>query len=241
MARVKFAWAMSAGLILAGCQTIGDSVRIDNVPMYGQPEVERPARLKQADRAFVAAAMAGVREQNAQATRRDASEVWWLTGEDFLHQGNLDYAMRRYNQAWLLDPTNYQPFWGFGRVMLEWDQLDRAVANFEQALTLLDNPEHKTALSVDAATAYSWRGSERNRKGTPSAVQDFARANALFASSATESPANANIYRRWAMSLFREQKYADAWTKVAETRRRNGPPFPPEFLDALAANAPEPR
>ena len=119
MCRFKVAAAILASLMLAGCQTTSDNiVRIDNVPMYGQPGAERPAVLKQADEDFIAHAMAMVREHTGKTTRREASEEWWLIGEDFMGKGNTDFAMRRYNQAWLLDPENYQPYWGFGQAML---------------------------------------------------------------------------------------------------------------------------
>ena len=32
---------------------------------------------------------------------------------------NLDFAMRRYNQAWLLNPSGFKPYWGIARVLME--------------------------------------------------------------------------------------------------------------------------
>lgn len=237
MTKVRILTIALVGFLASACQTTGDVVRIDNVPMYAQPKVERPEFLKKADRAFIEDAMAAMRKNAGTTTRREASRVWYLEGERFLEGRNIDYAMRRYNQAWLLDPENFQPYWGFGRAMLAQDKLDMAIENFERALALLDSPRHKIALSVDTATAYSVRG----KHDASFAGQDFARANKLFSDSMKADPKQPNVYRRWAMALYREGRYADAWAKVAEARRRNSRPFPPGFLAALSKRMQEPR
>ncbi len=241
MTKAKIVLSIFAGLVVVACQTTRDAVRIDNVPMYGQPALERPAAHKQADQAFIADAMAAMRKHRGNSTRRQASEEWWLVGESFMQERNIDFAMRRYNQAWLLDPENYQPYWGFGRAMLAQEQLDIAIKNFERALARLDNPKHKVALTVDSATAYSVRGAFHTKEGLRTAAQDFSRANGLFEDSVKANPAHPNIYRRWAMALFREGRYADTWVKVKAARDRNARPFPQGFLAALSANLREPR
>jgi len=107
------------GLVLlaacAGPRPLTGTDRIDNVPMYGQPQIPRPETHRKADEEFIsqAAAKFGGREQ--------ASKVWAAQAERFMAQGNHDFAMRRYNQSWLLNPNHYAPYWGFGRVMLERD------------------------------------------------------------------------------------------------------------------------
>jgi hypothetical protein len=44
--------------------------RIDNIPMYGQPEIPRPDFLKKADEDFIKQAVAGL------GSREKASEAW---------------------------------------------------------------------------------------------------------------------------------------------------------------------
>lgn len=78
---------------LSGC-VMTPGIRIDNIPMYGQPAIERPAALKRADEEFI--------KQVKQATEdhgglEKASVAWWIKGEEYMREGNLDYAMRRYN------------------------------------------------------------------------------------------------------------------------------------------------
>jgi len=64
-----------------------------------------------------------------------------------MSEGNLDYAMRRYNQSWLLNPNNYQPYWGFGRILLQ--QIDELVALAEPLRT---HPQRQPALEAGVRT-----------------------------------------------------------------------------------------
>lgn len=91
---------------LSGCATGSSEQRIDNIAMYGQPEIARPDFLKKADEDFIKQATSGF------GSREAASKAWFAEAEKFMSQRNLDFAMRRYNQSWLLNPNNYQPYWG---------------------------------------------------------------------------------------------------------------------------------
>ena len=104
---------LNAALLISGCASTPTGSRIDNVPMYGQPEIVRPDFLQQADEQFIREAVAGF------GTREKASDIWWAQAEEFMAQNNLDFAMRRYNQSWLLNQNNFKAYWGFARVLLE--------------------------------------------------------------------------------------------------------------------------
>ena len=227
--------ALAVLLLISGCQTT-NTVRIDNVPMYGQPEVVRPDPLRQADEAFVSEAEKGF------STRREASNAWFRQAESFMEERNLDLAMRRYNQSWLLDPTNFRAYWGFGRVLLEQENFEAAVEQFETSVSLLDDPKYDVALLVDAATAYAYAAendAEQGNRGRAAAY--FKKANDTYAEAVGKNAENGNIYRRWAIALFLEKRYAEAWKNVALARKYRARPLPESFLRALSKKVPEPR
>jgi len=116
---------------ISGCATGPAEQRIDNIPMYGQPNIPRPDVLKKADEDFIKQA-----SSSFGGNREAASKAWFVEADKFMSQGNLDYTMRRYNQSWLLNPNSYQPYWGFGRVMLERDKMDEAIGYLEKAIKL---------------------------------------------------------------------------------------------------------
>lgn len=205
-------------ILTLGCVSSGGT-RIDNVPMYGQPEVTRPDSLKKADRDFINEASSGF------GSREEASKAWWAQGEKFMQEGNLDYAMRRYNQSWLLNPRNYQPYWGFARVMLENRKVDEAIKYLEKAESLVDDPYQKVALLADIGSAYTIKGAE--------SPAYFEKANRKFTESTELDSSYSNSWRRWAFSLYEQAKYSEAMEKVKKAQSLKARPFPPSFISAL--------
>lgn len=224
--------AIIATTILVSCATSPES-RIDNVPMYGQPQIPRPQVLKAADEVFINQAVAGL------GSREIASKAWAAQADKYIAENNLDFAMRRYNQSWLLNPNNYQPYWGFGRVMLEWGKIDESLEHFEKAKVLIDDQYQKVALLTDMATAYSVKA---NRTAEPAErAKYFDQANKLFGESIAIDPQYPNSWRSWARSLYFEGRYAEAWEKVNKARSLGAPAFPPAFFKALTDKLPEPK
>lgn len=220
-------------MTLSGHATTLDEQQIDNVPMYGQPAIPRPDFLKKADEDFIKQALEGL------GSREAASKAWYAQAEQFIANGDLDLAMRRYNQSWLLNPNNYQPYWGFGRVMLQRGKVDEAIQYLEKSKQLAEDQFQKVALLADLGSAYSAQA-----KSTPSDKgQDRARlfslANQNFSESTTLDPTYGNSWRRWAMSLYEQDNFAGAWEKVKRARMQNARPFPPAFLRALEQKLPE--
>jgi tetratricopeptide (TPR) repeat protein len=231
---------VNVALLLFGLQAFfafssaGASERIDNIPMYGQPETARPDFLKKADEEFMQEAVTRF------GTRENASKAWFAVAEEFMQKGDLDLAMRRYNQSWLLNPNNYQPYWGFGRVMLQQDKLAEAIKYLEKSKQLVDDQFQKVALLSDLGTAYSYSAqhassssNEKNRL--------FKLANQNYSEATTLDPTYGNGWRRWAMSLYEEGDYPGAWDKVKKARAQNARPLPPAFLRALEDKLPEPQ
>lgn len=225
MKYAKFIACLCVSLFLLACAN-GGGERIDTIPMYGQPEIERPDFLKKADEEFIRQASGGFE------SREEASKAWFSQGETYLSEGNLDFAMRRYNQSWLLDPTNYEAYWGFARVLLELDQVDEAIKHFETAESLIEDPYNKVALLSDMGSAYMYKGIE--------SPEYFSKANEIFSESVALDPSYPNSWRRWAFSLFRQGDYKGAWEKVEKAESLNARPFSPQFISALEAKMPRP-
>ena len=202
--------------------------------MYGQPEIVRPDFLKKADEEFVQEAVTRF------GTRENASKAWFSVAEEFMQKSDFDLAMRRYNQSWLLNPNNYQPYWGFGRVMLQKDKLTEAIKYLEKSKQLVDDQFQKVALFSDLGTAYSYSaqhaGSSPNEKN-----RLFKLANQNYSEAMSLDPTYGNGWRRWAMSLYEEGDYAGAWDKVKKAKAQNARPLPPAFLRALEDKLPEPQ
>ncbi|NVN91357.1 MAG: hypothetical protein HXX11_12250 [Desulfuromonadales bacterium] len=194
-------------LLLGGC-AINHGPRIDNIPMYGQPQIERPEFLKKADEVFIKQATSGF------GSREAASKAWHAQAEKFMREGNMDYAMRRYNQSWLLNPDNYQPYWGFARFVAEQNKLDDAIAYLEKSKNLCDDNYQKVALLADAGSIYSYKADSIPHDRLDERARYFTLANRNFLESTGLDPKYPDAWLRWSHSLFREGKYAEAWEKL---------------------------
>ncbi len=226
--------------LFSGCGTpvgpTGPHTRIDNVPMYGQTALPRPDFMKEADAAFIKKAASGFG-----GDRKAACVAWCEVGDQFFNKLNLDYAMRRYNQGWLLDRESYLPFWGFGRVLLQQDKFQEAIIHFETALSHCNDPVQKPALLSDCGSTYSFMAQYTPDLSAQGKAAIFSKANACFEQSTALNPKNGNAWKRWAMSLHREGNFVEAWAKVKHARDVSVSSFPPAFLSALEKDMAEPK
>jgi len=219
--------------ILNGCAS-GGGTRIDNIPMYGQPEIARPDFLKKADAEFIERAASGI------GSREEASKAWGAQGDRYMQEGNLDYAMRRYNQSWLLNPNNYQPYWGFGRVMVATDRHEEAFKYFKKANELINDPYQKPALLTDTAVAYHNKANSLPEDQKQDRKKYFDLANKYFEKSIKADPTYSKGWLKWAYSLYFQGNYAASWVKTKKTRELDPGLVPDKFLDDLRSRSPEP-
>jgi len=208
------------------------SKRIDNLPLYGQPNIERSAEMRKLDEEFIATAVAGL------GTRERASDAWWAEGERFVAERNFDYAMRRYNQAWLLNPSGFKPWWGIARVLMESGRPDEAQMFFARAISLVNDKFQEPAVITDAANSYV--AIARRSEDAQAKHEMFAKADELYAKALVVDPEYGNAYKRSAMSFYYQGKYAAAWKMLREAERRPSVVVPRAFVDDLARAMPEP-
>ncbi|HKY08096.1 MAG TPA: hypothetical protein VJQ55_07645 [Candidatus Binatia bacterium] len=215
----------------AGAQ--GDGA--DKLPMFGQPGVARPENLKKADEEFI-------RNSTLRyGSRTVGSNTLAAQGWTALRSKQSDVAMQRFNQAWLLNPKNYRVFWGFGAIMSERGKLAEALEHLETARQLVDDPAQRVALLCDLGTVHSEYAVRMPPDRQLERAQHFVLANSRFAESLENDPKYAMSWREWAMSLYEQERYSEAWVKVKQARENRADSFPAEFLKKLSAKMPEPK
>jgi len=131
---------VSVFLLLVGCSTasINCPEGINLLPRYGsKPKCPEQT---EADREFVASC------DTQFTSRKLASEHHSAVGWGFFERRQLDDAMKRFNQAWLLDSTNADVYWGFASVLGMKQQFRASIPLFVKYLEL--NP----------AKANAWEG-----------------------------------------------------------------------------------
>lgn len=207
----------------------------DTLPMYGQPKIPRSEAQKSADEAFV-------RDNTLRFRTRAAGSVAFAAqGWTALRANQLDVAMQRFNQAWLMNPKYYGAFWGFGAVLSERGRWVEAIEQLETARTLIDDPAQRPALLSDLGALHSEYAVRLPADTQLDRAQHFVLANSRFTESVENDPKFAPAWREWAMSLYDQERYSEAWVKAKRVQELGGEPLPPEFLKKLSAKMPEPK
>lgn len=214
-------------ILLTCCliSTLAFAQNINLLPKYGQaPKNEAQ---KAADAKFLASM-----DDLFKGNRKQAAEAATGRGWQLLRQGNNADAMKRFNQAWLLDQTNGHAIWGMAAIQGSAGKLDESLKLFKEAEALV-GPDIDFA--VDHAKSIGMAGAER--KDAALLNDAFAR----FARAHERAPQHTLNLQNWAITLFYVGNYAEAWKKIklAETTPRRSD-LAPKFLEALQQKMPRP-
>lgn len=219
---------------LASCTTSISTVRgitIDQTPMYGGIDRQANPILRAADEQFIS----GVVKEFG--SREVASERFVEQGVRFYQLDDYSKAMKRFNQAWLLNSRNPGAFWGFA--MVDHDQGNHCDARrmIEKSFELgLKNP---IALA-DAGRIYTLCAVSDNPFAADKKHEYLAQSDQLYQQAISQSPNNDYIFGSWATALYWRGDYAGAWDMIAKQRAAGGTPMS-GFLMLLREKMPEPR
>ncbi len=224
--------AVASSVYGAAAQT---PVNPDTLPMFGQPKIARSDIQKKADEAFVRDN--ALRYKNRQAASNALATQGWTA----VRAKQPDAAMLRFNHAWLLNPKNYSAFWGFSAVLSERGRLVDAIEQLETARELIDDPAQRPALLADLGNVHSEYAARLGNDKQLERAHHFVIANSRFAESLENDPRFASGWREWAISLYDQERYSEAWVKAKRARELKAEPFASEFLKKLSAKMPEPK
>jgi tetratricopeptide (TPR) repeat protein len=219
-----------AGLVLPSfliCFHLAFSQEERNLlPKYGSlPKTEWQ---KQADDAFLRAT-----DEEYHGDRKKASLDSAARGWQYLREGDLDMAMRRFNQAWLLDDHDGAALWGMAAVEASGGKIDDSLKLFAEAERYSSGDIN---FSIDFAKAMGIAALEKH---DDKLLKD---AFARFEQNQKKAPQNVLNLQNWATTLAGAGRYCEAWDKVklAESMP-NKSNLDPEFIAALQARMPRPK
>jgi tetratricopeptide (TPR) repeat protein len=164
--------------------------------------------------------------------RKKASMDMAMRGWQYLAAGDFDDAMRRFNQAWLLNKKNGTALWGMAALTANSEKYDDSVKLFAEAEKFVGS---EINFSVDYARTIGMAGVAR--KDDALLKNAFDRFERIY----QKEPQHTKNLQNWAMTLFGTGRYSEAWGKVklAEaTPSKNQ--LDPSFLAALQSRMPRP-
>jgi tetratricopeptide (TPR) repeat protein len=198
---------------------------INLLPKYGL--LPKNEAQKAADAKFLASI-----DDTYKGNRKKAAADLSARGWEFLRQENFPDAMRRFNQAWLIDNSDGSALWGMAAIQASWRKLDESLKLFAEAEALVGDDIDFTA---DYAKALAMAGTQK--KNDTLLNDAFAR----FARVYEKAPQHTLNLQNWAIALYYVGNYAEAWKKVKLAEATPGrAEFAPKFVDALQSKMPRP-
>jgi tetratricopeptide (TPR) repeat protein len=225
-------------LLLVGCVVVQNDPRlrsIDQVPMYGGMDRQSVPELKKADEAFIESV------SSAFGGRERAAKRWVDQAFAFYNHGDLDMAMKRFNQAWLLDPKNPEVYWGFGAVLHDrglafgaYDMEMRAYKLGFREVSFLADLGRVSALRVVADASDAKELSQKQRTAY------IAESEGYYEEAIKGGEKLGYIYDSWSSARFWAGDYPGAWEKL-KIAKAHGAGANERFLTMLSQKMPEPK
>jgi tetratricopeptide (TPR) repeat protein len=164
--------------------------------------------------------------------RKKAAEDAAMRGWQFLRKGDMETAMKRFNQAWLLDSKNGKALWGMAAIQGNTGKMDESLQLFSEAEQFEGND---IDFAVDQARAIGLAAMAT--KNEVLITEAFHRYEQLY----KRVPRNILNLQNWAIALYYTGNYTKAWEKIkmAETAPR-GNELDKRFIAELQSKMPRP-
>jgi tetratricopeptide (TPR) repeat protein len=104
---------------------------INLLPMYG--EVKKCEQQIELDKEFI------LESEKQFKDRKKASEYYVSKGWEYFYKDDNETSMKRFNQAWLLDKTNSQVYWGFGNILGRKNEFESSIKFLDKSIKLEPN------------------------------------------------------------------------------------------------------
>jgi len=223
--------AFRLALLMVLLVPIARAQPIDQVPMYGGMDRSSYPTLKAADEKFIA-------DVTKEFGSREAAAKVWISGAfRYYNEDKLALAMRRFNQAWLLDPNNPSVYWGFAAVLHDLAKMCDAKAMIERALAF---GQYITGLLPDAGMMIAFCALDDTKLSPSERQAQFERADTFFREAAEKDRNKGYVYASWARTLYHRDQYAEAWQMVKRARDLGGR-VSVQLLELLRQKMPEPQ
>ena len=223
-----------ASVLIAGLFSLSHAegqTPIDQVPMYGGMDRSAIPELKAADEKLIADTV------RHYGTREKASAAFVKNGFAYYQRDDLANAMRRFNQAWLLDPKNPDVYTGFGSVLHDQGKNCEAMQMMEKALAL--NPPTNQGILPDAARLITLCAVSDKGLSTEAKNKLFERSESLYRKAEEIEPNKSYVYGSWSTAYYWRGQYSEAWVMIAKERAAGGKPSE-RLLGLLRDKMPEP-
>jgi tetratricopeptide (TPR) repeat protein len=169
-------------------------------------------------------------EQNKQFSASAAKLGW-----QYYYRGDLDTAMKRFNQAWMFDRDSIDALWGFGMIMGQRSAQEDTEHNLKESIRFLDlaiqkSPQNARIL-VDLAFSHTLFGQYLNEKGIRGSRDEFLKAGHLYESAEKLDKKYPLLQANWSVLEFYMGNYLKAQERLEQAKKLGFQPDPAYVKD----------
>ena len=228
MKHLLIIWLLSICLSLSAQQITYEQwkekakTEINLRPEYGK--VKKDAGYLKEDQTFIETVL------KEDSTHRKGSEHMVKLGFNYLYHGDSETAMKRFNQAWLLDPKNENAYWGFGAIYYMFNDSEEALKQLDIGLAI--NPNSSNILTDKATIFLNLYHNNQNIDYQKKALEMFNRSYQI-------NPLNQNTLFKLSAVYYYNNDCPNAKRFYKECLKLGGTPIPPGYADALNKQCPD--
>ncbi|MEZ5496047.1 MAG: hypothetical protein R3F25_04365 [Gammaproteobacteria bacterium] len=205
----------------------------DQRAMYGGINRQEMPELKIADKQFI---------ENVSNTfngdLKMAAQYFVEVGFEYYYKDDLPNAMRRFNQAWLLDAENPEVYWGFMAALADAEYFCEAKKMSDIAIS---KGLSKNGFFADAGKIYTGCALTNKKLSRKVKKQYLTESEELFQKAYQQDEDKGYALTFWASSRFAQKDYKGAWDKVKQQRKVGGTAPTEKFLKKLKKKMKEPK
>lgn len=172
-------------------------------------------------------------EKNEWASKR-AVELGWK----YFYQGDLDTAIKRFNQGWMFDRENPDVYWGFGVIMGRRAATEKTEDNLIESIHLLEMACDKRTtdgrIMGDLAFSHTLLGQylKSEKQDIKNSKEHFGKAEQLFPQAFKLNSNYPPIVANWSIFFFYTEQFEHA-EKKADEAIKMGYRFRSDYMNDL--------
>ncbi|GAB3195810.1 tetratricopeptide (TPR) repeat protein [Pontibacter aydingkolensis] len=230
-------WIVAIGLVTAGisgCNTqnaITENKQVAQQPVLSMSDVipvKKPvtARQKASQQKFL--------KDNTKRfkSRKMAGKYYVLQAQRNFNEHKLDSATHLFGRAWLMDSTNNDILWGYGKVYGEQKAYDKALFILYLAL---EKDKTNPQLLTDVATSHL------NRFYATSSPDDLLQSKKLLQEAVKINPKQTGAYYKLAINSYYLKEYEHAWEYLHQSISSKKAKADKTFIAALLDKQKDPK
>lgn len=199
-----------------------NNLPLNEIPMYGGNKITE--HQKKANEKFIKEI------EKLNVSKNDAAKHSIQRGWEAYRKGDFSTSIKRFNQAWLLDPKNPDIYWGFGNYL-------GAIQNFEESIKMfykcLELDTNNISIMADLAKSYNMNGFKKSYEGNKDELEiNLKKAIEIIEKAVLIEKEFGILYHHWAVSLFYLGRSKESLEKI-EIAIKLGEKVPKKFIKMI--------